>query len=90
MLIARAIGTVTATIKHPSMDGWKLLLVQPLAADGESPDGDPQLAIDPFGADRGTLVILTSDGRHTRELLGCDKTPVRWCVIGLPDEKRRN
>jgi len=85
MLLARAIGTATATVKHPSMQGWKLLLVQPLLADGESPDGDPQLVIDQFGADRGSLVFLTSDGRLIRELLGCDKTPVRWCVMGMPD-----
>jgi len=85
MLLARALGTATATVKHPSMEGWKLLLVQPLAADRETPDGDPQLVVDPFGADRGSLVILTSDGRHMRELLGCDKTPVRWCVMGIPD-----
>jgi microcompartment protein CcmK/EutM len=67
------------------MEGQKLLLVQPLAADRETPDGDPQLVIDHFGADRGSIVVLTSDGRYTRELLDCDKTPVRWCVIGIAD-----
>jgi ethanolamine utilization protein EutN len=85
MQIARNIGTATATVKHSSMQGWKLLLVQPLLADGETPDGDPQLAIDEFGSDRGSLVILTSDGRLIRQLLDCDKTPVRWSVIGIAD-----
>ena len=85
MLIARTLGTATATVKHPSMEGQKLLLVQPLCADGETPDGDPQLVIDPLGADQGSLVILTSDGQLIREQLGCDKTPVRLCVIGIPD-----
>jgi len=86
MLIARTLGTATATVKHPSMEGQKLLLVQPLMADRETPDGDPQLVIDHFGADRGSIIVLTSDGRHTREVLGCDKTPVRWCVLGIADE----
>jgi len=85
MLLARSLDTATATVKHPSMEGWKLLLVQPLAADGKSPDGDPQLVVDPLGADRGSLVVITSDGRHMSELLGCDKTPVRWSVMGISD-----
>ena len=85
MLLAKAIGTATATVKHPSMEGWKLLLVQPLGADGETPDGDPQLVIDEIGADRDSLVVLTSDGRHIRSLLNCDKTPVRWSVMGVAD-----
>ena len=67
------------------MHGWKLLLVQPLGADGETPDGDPQLTVDELGADRGSLVVISSDGRHARELLACDNTPVRWSVIGIPD-----
>jgi len=71
MLLARTLGTATATVKHPSMEGWKLLLVQPIGADGKSPDGDPQLVVDSFGADRGSLVVLTSDGQQIRELLGC-------------------
>ena len=78
-------GTATATVKHPSMQGWKLLVVQPLAADGCSPDGDPVLAVDSLGAGRGETVIVSSDGRGTRELLQSDNTPVRWSVSGIPD-----
>jgi len=85
MLTGRVIGTATATVKHASMKGWKLLVVQPLAADGRSPDGDPVLAVDGLGAGRGEHVILSSDGRGTRRLLGSETTPVRWSVIGIPD-----
>ena len=85
MLTGRVIGTATATVKHPSLKGWKLLVVQPLAADGRSPDGHPILAVDGLGAGRGQNVILSSDGRGTRELLGSHSTPVRWSVIGIPD-----
>jgi ethanolamine utilization protein EutN len=85
MLLARTIGIATATVKHSSMQGQKLLVVQPLAADGKSPDGDPQLAVDLLGVGSGELVVLTSDGRYTRELLKCDNTPVRWSVIGIKD-----
>ena len=67
------------------MEGWKLLVVQPLAADGRSADGDPVLAVDNLGAGRGETVIVSSDGRGTRELLQSDNTPVRWSVLGIRD-----
>ena len=85
MLQGRVVGTATATAKHPSMVGWKLLVVQPLMADGTTPDGDPLLAVDSLGAGRGATVIVSSDGRFTRQMLDSDRTPVRWCVIGIRD-----
>jgi ethanolamine utilization protein EutN len=85
VLAARVIGYATATVKHPSMAGWKLLVVQPLAADGRSPDGDPVLAVDSLSAGARDMVLITSDGKATRALLGSDNTPVRWSVIGIKD-----
>lgn len=85
MLSGRVIGTATSTVKHRSMQGWKLLIVQPLMADGQEPDGEPVLAVDALGAGIGETVIITSDGRGTRELLQSDTTPVRWSTIGIPD-----
>ena len=32
MLHARVVGTATSTVKHESLEGWKLLVAQPLAA----------------------------------------------------------
>jgi ethanolamine utilization protein EutN len=60
-------------------------VVQFLGADGRSPDGDPVLSVDMLGAGRGDTVILTSDGRSTREQFKSDTTPVRWSVIGIQD-----
>ena len=85
MLAGRVVGEATSTVRHPSMQGWKLLVVQPLAADGGLPDGDPILAVDYLGAGRGDTVIISSDGRGTRELLGRDDTPVRWSLLGIQD-----
>jgi ethanolamine utilization protein EutN len=85
MQLGLVIGTATATAKHPSMNGWKLLVVQPHLADGRTPDGDPQLAIDNLGAGIGEKVMISSDGAGTRALLGVEATPVRWSVIGIPD-----
>ena len=33
MQLGLVVGTATATTRHPSMRGWKLLVVQPLLAD---------------------------------------------------------
>ena len=85
MLQALVIGTATATVKHPTLRGAKLLVVQPRMADGRTPDGDPLLAVDTVGAGRGETVLLTSDGRFAREWLKTDATPVRWTVIGIKD-----
>jgi ethanolamine utilization protein EutN len=85
MQLGLVVGTATATTKHRSMNGWKLLIVQPKLADGHTPDGDPQLAIDNLGAGIGQQVMISSDGAGTRALMGTDATPVRWSVIGIPD-----
>jgi ethanolamine utilization protein EutN len=85
MQLARIIGTATATVKHPSLAGGRLLVGQPLMADRETPDGDPQLVIDTLSATAGDLVVITSDGRMLREILKSDTTPARWSTIGLVD-----
>lgn len=84
MQTARVVGNATATVKHPSMTGWKLLVVQPLTSDG-SADGEPVLAVDALGAGLAETVLITSDGLGTREMLKNNNTPVRWHVMGIVD-----
>jgi ethanolamine utilization protein EutN len=86
MQLGIVIGRATSTIKHASMNGQKLLMIQPTLADGRSADGDPVLAVDAVGAGRGEVVMITSDGRGARELLNSEATPVRWTVIGIRDD----
>ena len=85
MQVGKVIGTATATVKHPSLTGRKLMLVQFFGVDGTTPDGDPLLAVDTMGAAVGQQVILSSDGRGTREIIGDRRTPVRWTVMGICD-----
>ena len=61
MQLGRVIGTATSTVKHPSFQGERLLVVQLETADG-GPDGEPVLAFDRLGAGRGDAVLLTNDG----------------------------
>jgi ethanolamine utilization protein EutN len=85
MQLGVVVGIATSTVKHSSLEGWKLLVVQFHGVDGRTPDGEPVLAVDALGAGRGQRVILSSDGKGTRALLGSDTTPVRWSVVGIED-----
>lgn len=84
MQLGRVIGLATSTVKHPSMQGWRLLVIQPLM-DDRTADGDPIVSIDNLGAGRNDLVIITSDGLSVREMVNSNNTPVRWAVLGLKD-----
>ncbi len=85
MQIGLVVGTTTSTLKHSTMRGQKLLIVQPLMADGKTPDADPQIAVDAVGAGKGERVMISSDGKYMREILKTEATPVRWSVIGICD-----
>ena len=84
MQLGKVVGRATATVKHETLAGWRLLIVQPLDASGGA-DGEPQLAIDNLGSRQGDTVLLTTDGTAVRDLVKKDNTPIRWAVIGLPD-----
>jgi len=86
MLLARVEGNVVATRKHPSLQGWRLLVCQPINPSGD-PEGAPQVAIDAQGAALHQRVIISSDGSAARTAVGDDKSPVRWMVVGLVDEQ---
>jgi len=85
MQLGLVVGTATSTVKHATLRGQKLLVVQPMMADSRSPDGDPQIAVDAVGAGKGEVVMITSDGRFVRELVKQENTPIRWSVIGIAD-----
>jgi ethanolamine utilization protein EutN len=85
MQLGKVVGHAVSTVKHPTLNGWRLLVVQMLTADGK-PDGEPILAIDNLGASQGSKVIATTDGMQARELTGSRNSPVRWWVMGLADE----
>jgi ethanolamine utilization protein EutN len=85
MLLARVEGHVTATRKHPSLAGWRLLLCQPVDGAGR-PEGSPVVALDPHGAGLGARVVISSDGSAARAAVGDPRSPARLLVVGLVDE----
>lgn len=88
MQLGIVIGHATATIKHPSFEGWRLVVAQPLNVRRE-PEADPVVAIDKFNSASGQTIILNSDGRGAREYIGNEHSPVRYFVVGIVDEPAR-
>lgn len=84
MLIARVIGEVVATQKHPSHEARKVLLVQPLDLDG-SEKADALVALDAVGAGVGDKVLVTTDGYAAFTSVGRSSSPIDMAVIGVID-----
>lgn len=83
MVIGVVLGSATATMKHATFRGERLLVVQPLTKSGDA-EGEPVLAFDQLGAGRGDRVLLTTDGALLQERLG-RTTPGRYGVLGISD-----
>lgn len=83
MQLGLVLGSATATARHPSFEGQRMLVVQPVNRDGKD-DGEPVLVFDRLGAGRGQIVLITSDGALMQAELG-RTTPGRWSVLALPD-----
>jgi ethanolamine utilization protein EutN len=86
MQVALVVGHTHSTVKHKTLQSHKLLVTQPLLADGRTPDGGPTLAVDRLGAGIGERVMLTSDGKAIREIFGAENSPIRWAVLGIVDQ----
>jgi microcompartment protein CcmK/EutM len=84
MLIARVVGDLVATQKHPSHEGRKLLLVQPLNLNG-SDRGDPVVALDAVDAGVGDRVLVATEGFSAMTAVGRPQSPIDMAVIGFID-----
>jgi ethanolamine utilization protein EutN len=82
--IARVVGTVVATQKHATFEGAKLLLVEPIGAEG-TPRGPVLLAVDGVGAGVRERVLIVLEGRAAGEAVGRRGAPVDAAVVGIVD-----
>jgi ethanolamine utilization protein EutN len=85
MQIARVIGNVVATVRHPIYKGHKLLLVQPLALDG-SERGRSYIALDFVRTGKGDRVLVVNEGQSGRQMVEDATAPVRSVIVGVVDE----
>ena len=71
MHVATVVGRVWATQKEPSLEGLRLLVVQPFVRGRAEDAGDDEamVAVDPIGADVGERVLVVH-GRAARHAIG--------------------
>ena len=84
MYAGRIIGRVVATQKYPTLEGIKLLVVQPTDASGNE-IGEPIVAADTIGTGAGEWVYLCDSKdscfAFTEELL-----PIDASIVGIIDK----
>jgi len=85
MRICRVMGNVVATSKHPSYDGQKLMVVQPLDAAGTE-TGSSFLAVDTVQAGAGDHVVVLTEGTGVRQIMQMgQQVPIRSLIVGIVD-----
>jgi len=84
MIIARVIGEVVATRKHPSHENRKALLVQPLTLEGAD-RGDPLIALDWVDAGAGDRVLLVAEGWSAMTSVDRPTSPIDMAVVAVID-----
>ena len=89
MIIAKVIGTLVSTIKHPAYTGYKLLIVQPLHLPGDKPDAD-FVALDHAQAGIGDTVLVLREGSGARQITGIADAPIISAVVGILDSVELN
>ena len=89
MRLCRVLGNVVATAHHPSNDGHKLMVVEPIEGDARAAATGPSfLAIDTVQAGPGDRVLVLTEGTGVRQILGFQKTddvPIRSLIVGVVD-----
>lgn len=82
MKLARVLGNVTSTLKHPAYDGKKLMVVQPLKLDG-SPEGRPTVAVDYVNAGKGDVVLLGAAPGLAKTVFHIQLAPIQHLCMGI-------
>ena len=83
--MCRVEGNAVSTIRHPSLQGWRLLICQPVNEEDQNL-GLPILCLDCLGAGKHQRILVTSDGKSVREKMGDPHSPARYMSIALLDE----
>jgi ethanolamine utilization protein EutN len=83
MQLAKVIGNVVVTHKDANLTGVKLLVLQPLAADG-SATGRTLVAVDAVGAGPGEIVFFVR-GKEASFPFYPTEVPTDAGVVGIVD-----
>ena len=84
MFMARVVGDVVSTHRHPHLGGRKLLLVRRLDLENRE-EGAEVIALDVIGVGTGEHVLVVQEGGAARTLFRNDRIPVQAVVVGVID-----
>lgn len=85
MILARVKGNVVASYQYPCFDGQKIMIVQPIDANGND-KGKTFLSCDSVQAGPGDVVLVEQEGNCAREILGSMKDPYHSVIMGIVDK----
>jgi ethanolamine utilization protein EutN len=83
MMLGRIIGNVVATMKNASLEGQRLLLVQPIDRDGRD-TGKPLVALDSVGAGAGETIYWCRGKEASFPFLPAE-LPTEATIVGIVD-----
>ncbi len=84
MVIAKVIGTVVSTIKHPAYHGYKLQLIQPMHLSDQSLS-ESFLALDNVHAGVGDTVLVMREGGAARDITQIKNAPIISMIVAILD-----
>lgn len=87
MRLGRVLGCLWCSAKDESLHAQKLLVIQPIDADGRD-NGDELIAIDAVGSGAGEVVYWCR-GQEAAFAFGSDKVGSDASVVGIVDSLNR-
>lgn len=84
MILAKVTGVVWATQKDPTLEGHKILIVQPLDLENQL-TGSSLLALDRVDAGEGDRVLINKEGSGARLMYQSNQIPVQAVVVAIVD-----
>jgi ethanolamine utilization protein EutN len=83
VFLARVVGTVVSTVKDPSLESKKILVIQPLDRSGQD-QGAKLIALDSVGAGAGEIVYYCR-GREASFPWYPDEVATEATIVGIVD-----
>lgn len=83
MKLAQVVGRVFCSRQDPAIDGKKLLLIQPLRWEDQTPSGEPIVAADAVGAGASEKVFWVAS--REAAVAFPDVPPIDAAILGIVD-----
>ncbi len=84
MLLCKVTGTIVATQKNETLNGKKILIVQPVDLEANAMGRD-LMAIDTVDAGIGDTVLVVQEGQAAVQLLKNKGIPVHSVIVAVVD-----